>query len=200
MKSVLLGILLVAAIGSSVAAFLFYQDKQKLTAILETPPVDTSAVTLPEDAVKISECVPFEGEHYVQPSKLPDGPFYVAYEGKVSAVEFMFTPDRIPNEKGAKMDPKEAMEMIQKNKLSLADLVLVHNFEFDLMNLRYKSITLTWASPHSGLTKPHYDLHLFFVDKAEAKSICPDSKLEDVYSQEVMDNIQKYKIPFPASL
>ncbi|MDQ3239342.1 MAG: hypothetical protein M3P33_02350, partial [bacterium] len=180
----------------------FYNTNQKVM-VASNQAVSTiaksSVVTLPKDAVKISGCIPFMGDHYIQPSKLPNGPFYTTYNNKVTSIEFMFEASTVPGEKEAKMSQKDAMAMIQKHNLSFADLVKEHDFGFDLMNLSYDYLTLNWSAPHSGTPVPHFDLHLYLVSRAETKNICPDAKLEEVYSPEVMENIQKYKIPFPAA-
>lgn len=159
--------------------------------------VVSKAPKLPVNAVKISECVPFEGAHYVEPDKTESGPIYSAYKGKVTSIEYMFKPSAIPGEKGAKLTPAEAEKLIKQHKLTLADLVTANVFEFDLYDYPYHKFQMNWSDPHPGLPEPHYDVHFFLIDKEERATICPDAKLESVYSEEVMENINKYKIPFP---
>jgi hypothetical protein len=201
MKNILLWILIATNILSVMAIVVLYSsDKDgkmnRDTTVL--PSISPARLPLPTDAVKISECIPFMGEHWVQPSKLPVGPIYAFYNGKVTAIEYMFTPDKIPGEKAAKMSQKDADDFIRKNNLSLADLVNANKFDLDLPESPYTFLTLDWSSPHSGLAAPHYDLHAYLIPKSERDAICPEAKLEEVYSTEVMDNIQKYKIPFPS--
>lgn len=194
--------LLIATNVATLAAFgLYYRNSQAQEAV-DTPiaPVvmdQKSQVSLPVDAVKISECIPFMGEHWAEPRDLPLGPYYVVHNSKVVALEYMFSPDKIPGEQASKMSAKEITDYMTKNKLTLADLLKANNFQLPLKGKNYTFLTLDWNSPHSGITVPHMDLHAYFIDEAEARTICPDAQLQDVYSPEVMDNIKKYKIPFP---
>jgi hypothetical protein len=45
--------------------------------------------------------------------------------------------------------------------------------------------------------KPHYDIHFYLVDRTEVDQICPESKIENVYSPSVMQTIHENNIPFP---
>lgn len=161
----------------------------------------TKTLTLPPDAVKVSECVPFMGEHYVVPSQLPRGPMYTAYKGKITGIEFMFKENEIAGEKLAKMSAKESKNYIMKNHMSLSDIVQeTRGLKIDLMGLQYKSMEIGWSVPHAGFPEPHLDVHAFLVEPEEVESICPDAQLQDAYSPEVINNVQKYKIPFPGEL
>lgn len=199
MKKPLLIILVLCNVVLLAGLLYFYFVGNKDTTVEDPNVVNATAtvVTLPPDAVKISECIPFMGEHWVQPSKLPIGPFYVVYNGKVTGIEYMFTPDKIPGEKAAKMSEKEIMDYISKNNLTLADLVKANQFQLDTLGAKVHYMTIDWNSPHSGLAAPHYDVHAYLIDKAEASQICPEAKIEEVYSKEVLDNVERYKIPFP---
>lgn len=197
MKKALIAVLVITNIITAIAVVYLANPLQNQNSQLTQSKNTNKQLTLPTDAVKISECIPYEGEHYVQPDKVPHGPIYTVYNGKVVGLEYMFTPDEIPGEKEAKMPIKEAMALIEKNKIPLSELVMVHKFHFDVMQANIHSFGMNWTMPHSGLDKPHYDLHMFLVDKATSLGICPDAKLENVYSQSVMENIEKYNIPFP---
>lgn len=196
MKKALIAVLIVTNILT--AGAVVYLANPAQTKQAEVIPVqENKSLTLPSDAVKISECIPTEGEHYIQPDKVPHGPIYLVNQGRVVGLEYMFLSEEVPGEKEAKMSGADAMNMIQKNNLSLADLVMVHDFEFDVMKANVVSFGMNWSSPHVGYDKPHFDIHMFLVDKKEMKSICPDAKLENVYSPTVLENVQKYHIPFP---
>ncbi len=197
MQKALIAVLVITNVITAVALVASANPGSKNPFTQTQPTQADKQVVLPSDAVKISECIPYEGEHYVQPSKVPHGPIYVINNGKVVGLEYMFTPDEIPGEKEAKMSYGDAMKMVEQNGLKLADLVMAHKFEFDVLGAKVHSYAMNWSSAHSGLDKPHYDVHMYLVSKEEAMAICPDAKLEDVYSPAVLDNIQRYSIPFP---
>jgi hypothetical protein len=202
MKKFIIPVLILLNV-SALAGIYYYFNNKTQNPVMQvdkasvTPETETPMVTLPDDAVKVSECIPFMGEHWVQPSKLPLGPYYVVYKGKVTALEYMFTPDKIPGEKGAKMSEAEAMDFMKKNNLTLADLVKTFDLHLPLQNQKYQFLSIEWNAPHSGITTPHIDTHAYLISEEETKLICPDATIESVYSQEVMDNVKKYKIPFP---
>jgi hypothetical protein len=190
----------VALLGTLLYFYAMGNNNNAVTSVLENSAVTTAPkITLPADAVKISECIPFMGEHWIQPSKLPLGPIYSVYKGKVTAIEYMFTPDKIPGEQGAKMTLDDIAAYMAKNNLTLADIVKANQFHLDTFGASIQFISMDWSAPHSGLAAPHYDVHAYLVDKTEAAQICPEAKIDEVYSVEVLDNVKKYKIPFPES-
>lgn len=156
-------------------------------------------VKLPTDAVKLSGCVPHMGEHWAKPEDLPNGPMYFVHNGKVIGVEYMFTPDQIPNEELAKASsPQEAVAYMQKNNLTFADTVYP-KLTVPLEGHDIKFMGLEWTPPHAGVVAPHYDLHYYFIDKSEVDDICPDSKIENVDTPEIRQRLDELNIPYPGS-
>lgn len=162
-----------------------------------TIPPNLHQVSVPADAIKISGCIPFEGEHLVRVEDLPHGPFYVAHEGKVIAIEYMFEPKEIPGEDLVKMPPQEFGAYMQKQQLSVADLVEQLHFGFDLFGNEYKDFNFNWAPPHAGLVAPHYDIHFYLVDESERAKICPDAQIQDIAPPELLKRLSELGVPLP---
>lgn len=156
-------------------------------------------VKLPANAVKLSGCVPYMGEHWAVPETLPKGPLYFTNNGKVIGIEYMIGPDEIPNEELAKAkSPQEAIAYMQKNNLTFADTVYPH-FTRDLEGYDIKFMSLEWTQPHAGYVAPHYDLHYYFIDRNEVDQICPDSKIENIDTPEIRQKLDELNIPYPGS-
>lgn len=184
----------------SAVYYLYRSNQQAITAAAVAKAVPTpveKVVSLPLGAVKISECIPTEGEHWVRPADLPGGPYYTAYNGKVVALEYMLKLEDLPGEKTAKMSLPQIETYMKQNKYDLNDFVVHNDKHFELTPAEYKNFSLHWSPPHSGFPEPHIDLHIFLADHHELEQICPDAKLEEVYSPEVIKNIQENNIPFP---
>lgn len=157
----------------------------------------SSVFQLPPNLVKISECVPTEGEHWMNPKNLPHGPLYGVYKGKVISIEYMFLPSDIGGAAVSKLNFPDTLKFMQQNNLTLDDYVHLLGSGFDLFGFKYTYFTIHWIVAHAGLTVPHYDFHFYLVSKEEANQVCPDAKLEDVYSPDVMNQIHQNNIPFP---
>lgn len=156
-------------------------------------------VKLPPNAVKLSGCVPYMGEHWVDPVNLPNGPMYFVHNNEVIGVEYMFTPDQIPNEELAKASsPQEAIAYMQKNNLTFADTVFPH-LTVPLEGYDINFMSFEWTPPHAGVVAPHYDLHYYFIDKSEVDAICPDSKIENIDTPEIRQRLDELNIPYPGS-
>lgn len=159
---------------------------------------EQNKIKLPANMVKISGCIPFEGEHWVAQKDTPHGPYYVTYNGKLMALEYMFTQEDIVGEKYAKMSPDQLIAYMQTNKLDLKGLVNeVRSFNFDTFGAEVKYFDIHWTSPHAGEITPHYDMHLYLQDRATMNTVCPESGLQDVFSDDVMQGLQKSGIALP---
>lgn len=199
-KGVAVEILLILVVLVLIAGFFVFQLGVKQQPQVQTPtPKLKAEVSVPADAIKISGCIPFEGEHWLRLEDLPFGPLYVAHEGKVIAIEYMFEPKEIPGEELAKMPPQEFGAYMQQQQLSVADLVeqLLH-FSFDLFDLEYKEFSIQWTFPHAGLPKPHYDVHFYLVDESERTNICPDAQIQDITPPELLQQLKELGVPLPA--
>ncbi len=154
---------------------------------------------LPPDAVKISECIPDMGEHWVRPQDTPSGPYYVVYQGKVVAIEFMFKPEDLPGKASSEMSLPQFEKYMKDNSFTLQDVVRKNEAYFDLYGYEYERIHMGWSAPHAGLPAPHMDLHAYLIPLAEIQAICPNASIDQVYSPEVIKTIQDRNIPFPAA-
>lgn len=186
------GILIVVIAGLGYKVYAMSKDEEQMKA-----EAAAKVVTLPDDAVKITECIPHEGEHWVQPDKVPNGPYYVTYKGKVMSVEYMLAPDQIPGEKLARSPQAEFTNYIVKNNKTLSDIVNESRIPLSLPATTYKTVHIGWTAPHAGFLIPHYDIHFDFVTDEELRNVCPDARLQDVYSPEVLKGINQNNIPFP---
>lgn len=181
---------LVALLGAT-SLFLYFAGTGSSAAKAQT-------ITLPPDAVKISGCIPHEGEHWVRVPDLPNGPFYVTYNNQVTAFEYMVFEDKIPGKEFAHMPASQAMEYMQKNNLSLSDLVKNLSEGFPLPPVSFKKMTLHWTPPHAGLTVPHYDMHFYLWDNAQLDQICPDAAIESTLPQDLVKDLMNRGIDVPA--
>jgi hypothetical protein len=196
-KALLLPIVAVAVSVITLGTHLYLINQQNESAKLEAK--KKQDVKLPANAVKLSGCVPYMGEHWAVPELLPDGPIYFTHNGKVVGIEFMVGPEDIPNEQLAKAKtPQEAIAYMQSNNLTFADTVYPH-FTRDLKGYDIKFMSLEWTPPHAGYVAPHYDLHYYFIDKSEVDQICPDSKIENIDTPEIRQRLDELNIPYPGS-
>lgn len=155
-------------------------------------------ITLPTGLVKISGCIPFEGEHWVRPQDLPHGPFYVTNDKKVTAVEYMIEPEEIPGKDYAAMPFPQFIGYMQKNNLGLNNIVdELQSLSFDLSNAKYTYSDIHWTAPHAGQLKPHYDIHFYLQPKSEMKKVCPEATLQDVFPEALMQDLSKQGVPLP---
>jgi len=188
-----------------IAAFVlgFFAQSMLKNSNMKNNPLTTTddkkpQVPLPTDLVKISGCIPFEGEHYVRPTDVPFGPFYVINDGKLMAIEYMFEEADIPGEKYAKMTFPDLIGYMQKNKLALKDIVNdSQSLSFDLKNANFTYSDLHWTAPHAGVVKPHFDLHFYFAPREEMQKVCPDSTIQDVLPEDLVKDILKSGVPLP---
>lgn len=189
---ILFGVAIFMLINSNNEALLMLSQHQE-----PVKPQAKKIVTLPPGAVKISECVPDMGDHWVRPQDIPGGPYYVVYQGKVVSVEYMFKPEDIPGQKVANYTFPEFEKYMTENNYTLLDVVRNNEKVYDLGGYNYDSIHVAWTAPHAGYPVPHMDVHAYVIPEAEVHAICPDAGIEDVHSPEVIKTIQEYNIPVP---
>ena len=154
---------------------------------------------LPEKAVKISECLPFMGEHWVEPDKLPFGPMYVMNGGMLMSLEYMFTPDKFLGEDFVKLPPQEVEKYLKDRNMTWADYFRDYKIVIDLPDLdkKYKSIEIAWSPPHAGLVEPHYDVHVGFEEESDMSDVCPDANVYDSFAPSLLESIRKNNIQIP---
>jgi hypothetical protein len=152
---------------------------------------------LPANAVKITECLPHMGEHWVEPSNVPTGPYYVTYKGKVLALEYMIAPTQIPGEVYAKGSFENFEKYLTSNNMTLGEYIKQYTLSLPLIPKNYKTFHIDWTAPHAGFITPHYDIHFYLVTDEELENVCPDARVQDAYSPEVLQIINKNNIPFP---
>ena len=124
---------------------------------------DAAAVPsmIPSDSAESAACVPALGDVYWNPQKLPFGPTYGVYKGRLIFEEFM---------------------------ISQADFAVGKNWEniravSTTVPLNHVDV---WFAPHGhdGFPEPHYDVILFFVPHDEHMKICnPSGKLPSFLQQ-----------------
>ncbi len=116
------------------------------------------SVTLPEEAVELSELVPGMGEHWANPVQLPLGPIYLVHDEEVIGIEYMWTEDMmqevsIPTPEG----PEEFNALVP-----LPVGVIVDHVEVAFM-----------THGHEGFEVPHWDIHLYFISPEERQELVP---------------------------
>ena len=201
MKKILAAFIIITYIVLASVVFELYRSNQRVASLMIAnqtvqAPVK-KMVQLPTDAVKISECVPAMGEHWVRPQDIPNGPYYVVDQGKVIGLEYMFKYAELPGEKVARMTLPQFEKYMKDNNLTLKDSVMANDISFDLIDSEYKTVTLSWTAPHAGFPEPHIDMHAYLLPEDEIANICPNVGLDQVYSPEVIKTIQEKNIPFP---
>ena len=123
------------------------KDKDTLQSQIDK--LDADAHELPEGAIKVSECVPNMGYHYIDKDGDPQlGPFYlVSKQGEVIGLEFMFNKDMMTTIPNAEI----ALEVVTAGPQ-------------DLNDWQFKNIEISRAPEgHPGFEEDHYDLHLYTV-------------------------------------
>jgi hypothetical protein len=193
----LLAVIVAFAAGFFVKAF-YPTLLSQVTSSPSKPKTTVQEITIPSDVVKISGCIPFEGEHWVRTQDLPRGPFYVTYNGKLTAFEYMFNPEEIPGKDVANMSFPQLITHMQTNKLELKDVVNnLQSLPFDLKNATYTYSDLHWTAPHAGQLKPHFDLHFYVQSREEMKKVCPDATLQGVLPDSLVKDLIKEGVPLP---
>ena len=104
---------------------------------------------IPADAVLLSPCIQTMGEHWAALKNMPNGPIYGVWRGKPVFTEIMVTVDQL------------------KKGYSYANLKPLPGYTIDHVDFEYE------PHGHAGLPVPHYDLHAYYVTRAEQMQICP---------------------------
>jgi hypothetical protein len=114
-------------------------------------PKQNDTITLPADAQKIEECSAHKGALYVRSQDIPTGPIYMVHDSKVIGLEYM-----IPKEK-----------ILADSNL---DFLASNNIKVDHIDIG------PVPNGHLGMTKPHYHVDLFTIDKDKQMNItCPNT-------------------------
>lgn len=117
---------------------------------------------LPEGAVQLSPVVPAMGEHWANPAQLPLGPIYMVYKGEVIGLEYMWTEDMM-QEISIPPNPLEPEGLDLSALVPLPVGVTVNYVDVAFMH-----------HGHAGMEGvPHWDMHLYFIPKAEVDAITP---------------------------
>ncbi len=114
-------------------------------------------IEVPRDATQSATCVAALGDVYWNPSKLPFGPTYGVFKGKLIFEEFMISQEDFAKD---------------RNWQNIS--VVPHRAPLDHVDI--------WFAPHGhdGAPKPHYDVILFFVPHIEHMKFCnPSGSLPD---------------------
>lgn len=105
---------------------------------------------LPTDAVMVSPCVATMGEHWIALKDAPLGPIYGTYKGKLVFTEIMPTLKQL------------------QDGFSYANIRALPGYTIDHVDIAFE------PKGHEGLPVPHYDVHAYYISRAEQMNICPD--------------------------
>lgn len=108
---------------------------------------------IPTGFVKVSDCVPGEGEHWAKPAQLPLGPILVMRNGRLLAIEYMIAQSDFSAGKSFQNLP--FLYFLRELPIQHADIEFL-------------------PQGHPGFDVPHFDLHFWLVTHAQHSSIlCP---------------------------
>jgi hypothetical protein len=116
----------------------------------ERPNLRSIEWTPPPGVVKVSECVPYMGEHWARPEDMPFGPIYTVYKDRLISIEYM-----------------PSQEAFEDGK-SWQNLTFHYRGEplaIDHANVEFM------PKGHEGYEVPHYDMHFFVVSREEERAI-----------------------------
>lgn len=115
-------------------------------------PVSTEEITIPKDAVIVSQCSNTQGTVYMRPNDIPNGPLYMVNKGKVIGLEYMVNKD----------------QLIAGHRL---DNLLGFNMKVDHINVYYE------PEGHAGNIMPHFHIDYYTVSRATEQQIaCSDQQ------------------------
>lgn len=109
---------------------------------------DSSVQDLPQGTVQLSPSIPTMGEHWANPDNMPLGPIYLAYQGEVIGIEYMYSQDMLSE---VSIPTPEGVETFYE----LANVGVDHrvdHFEVGFM-----------PEGHEGFEVTHWDIHIYFV-------------------------------------
>ncbi len=144
----ILGITVVVLFGLVSYGSYAYGDSRGRSqqALVDNASAAATSLQVPKGATIIEQCDPHKGTQYILPSKIPNGPVYNVYKGKVIGVEYMI----------GKQD-------LASNK-SFLDL--------PLFGQKYVHMNIGLLSQgHAGYPVPHYHVDLYSVPFSEEQAI-----------------------------
>jgi hypothetical protein len=124
---------------------------------------------LPADAEQITPVVPQMGEHWGNMAQLGPqiqgsvliGPVYMVYKGDVIGLEYMWqSEDRMPQLTVPAPPPEGEMTVAPLPALPVG------------VTVNYVDVTF-YPEGHEQVEFPHWDMHLYFIPKAEVDAIMP---------------------------
>lgn len=115
-------------------------------------PLKGRPVGLPSGVVPFGGCIPSMGYHYADPKNWPLGPIYGYYNGKPVFTEIM--PLKKDVDKGMNLDDV---------------LKPLPGYHIDHVDIWYE------PAGHPGLSKPHYDIHAWYVPHSVHMTYCKNT-------------------------
>lgn len=203
-KSGIIYILVLLCFSFAATSFFFFwkstQFFQEPTAsIADKKAVLNTTLSLPKDAIKLSGCVPYMGEHWAETKNIPTGPYYLIYNNKVLGIEYMFTESEVKGDRVAEKSPAEVGKYMATKNLTFAGLLKSLEMSFPIPAASFKEWTISWTPPHAALVASHYDVHMYLIDKKERDTICPDATAEGALPPDLYNELQKRGIAVPHS-
>lgn len=104
---------------------------------------------IPNDVVMVSPCIATMGEHWINLKNAPMGPIYGSWNGKAVFTEIMVTVKQL------------------QDGFSYANIRALPGYSIDHVDLAFE------PKGHEGLPVPHYDVHAYYVSRADQLKICP---------------------------
>lgn len=104
----------------------------------------------PPGVVKLSECVPYMGEHWARQEDWPLGPIYTVDHGRLIAIEYMPSREALTN--GQSWDH------------------LTFRYQDRPLAIDHANIDLM-PHGHEGYEVPHYDMHFYVVTREVERAI-----------------------------
>ncbi len=98
------------------------------------------------------------GEHWANPQKLPLGPIYLVYKGKVIGLEYMYAE-------------KDMMDMSIPTPAGLEQFKALMDLPVGA-TINHVDVSFM-PKGHEGFAVPHSDIHLYFITPAEKNAIKP---------------------------
>jgi hypothetical protein len=160
-KSILLFIFVIALIAvAGIGGYILADSKaKKETGTLKSQitALESNVHELPADAIKVSECIPNMGAHYLPKDSDPQyGPFLLVNKAnKVIGVEFMASQDMYTAIPGT----EPPVSVLTKNSP-------LYGWKFDHLELSHT------PEGHPGFLEDHIDAHLYTVTREEQKQAC----------------------------
>lgn len=141
------------------------------------------ALALPVDAIQLSPCIPFMGEHWARVEDLPSGPIYLIHDGEVIGSEYMILENRL---EGELIDVFGEQVGIPVSLPSLG-------VKYDHIDLGFE------PHGHEGMEEAHYDVHNYLITPEEKFSICPpQGSADDADEWNTQAMIEMYSNMYPS--